>query len=83
MRKSRLAVLFGVGIAIMVLGLFLFGITFSIYQSCTTKDTIASCNSQIPLGQSLEVIGGALTATGLGLIAAVLFLPEAWQRTGS
>ena len=70
---------FGFGLVLAILGLFLFGIAFSSYQdsnanyqACLTRYFLTYCNSNAPVVSwgPLEIVGGALTAIGLGLVAA-------------
>src|SRR5207253_5785277 len=74
---------FGFGIVLTILGLFLFGIAFSSYQDSNTNYQICLkegffvtyCNSNTPIiswGVPLEIVGGGLTAIGLGLVAVPL-----------
>src|SRR5437660_11117487 len=74
---------FGFGVVLTILGLFLFGIAFSSYQesnanyqTCLKQGFFVTyCNSNTPViswGVPLEIIGGALTAIGLGLVVVPL-----------
>jgi hypothetical protein len=71
--------LLGLGVVFTILGLFLFGIAYSSYQDSNTNYQtclkqgffVTYCNSNTPVilwGVPLEIIGGTLTAIGLGLI---------------
>src|SRR2546428_12770309 len=71
---------FGLGVVLTILGLFLFGIAYSSYQdsnanyqTCLRQGFfVAYCNSNTPIiswAVPLEIVGGALTAIGLGLVA--------------
>jgi len=74
---------FGIGVVLTILGLFLFGIAFSSYQesnanyqTCLKQGFFVTyCNSNTPIiswGVPLEIVGGVLTAIGLGLVAVPL-----------
>jgi len=74
---------FGFGVVLTILGLFLFGIAFSSYQesnanyqTCLKQGFFVTyCNSNTPIiswGVPLEIVGGVLTAIGLGLVAVPL-----------
>ena len=74
---------FGIGVVLTILGLFLFGIAFSSYQESNTNYQtclregffVIYCNSNTPIiswGIPLEIVGGVLTAIGLGLVAVPL-----------
>ena len=68
----------GLGVVLTVLGLFLFGIAYSSYQvsnsnyqTCLRDFAPTYCNVNSPVaswGVPLEIIGGILTALGLGLL---------------
>src|SRR5712692_6558750 len=77
-RVGRPGVL-GFGVVLTILGLFLFGIAYSSYQDSNTNYQtclkqgffVTYCNSNTPIASwaiPLEIIGGALTAIGLGLV---------------
>ena len=74
---------FGFGVVFTILGLFLFGIAYSSYQdsnanyqTCLRQGFFVTyCNSSTPViswGVPLEIVGGALTAIGLGLVVVPL-----------
>ncbi len=74
---------FGFGVVLTILGLFLFGIAFfsyqesnANYQTCLKQGFfVTHCNSNTPIiswGVPLEIVGGVLTAIGLGLVAVPL-----------
>jgi len=83
----------GIGVVLTILGLFLFGIAFSSYQdsnanyqTCLTRYFLTYCNSNAPViswGVPLEIVGGALTAIGLGLVALPLLGRLENKRTTS
>ena len=68
----------GTGVVLTILGLFLFGIAYSSYQSSNTnyqaclRDFVPTyCNNNSPViswGVPLEIVGGILTALGAGLL---------------
>src|SRR2546427_12546680 len=73
----------GLGVVLTILGLFLFGIAYSSYQdsnmnyqTCLKQGFFVTyCNTNTPViswGVPLEIIGGVLTAIGLGLVAVPL-----------
>jgi len=79
MNRIRRREFLGLGVVLTILGLFLFGIAYSSYQySNTNYQTclkqgffVTYCNSNTPViswGVPLEIVGGALTAIGLGLV---------------
>jgi hypothetical protein len=82
MRRFGRTGFFAFGIVLTALGLFLFGIAYSSYQdsnanyqSCLTRYFLTYCNSNAPViswGVPLEIVGGALTAIGLGFAAVPL-----------
>jgi len=73
----------GLGVVLTILGLFLFGIAYSSYQDSNTNYQtclkqgffVTYCNSNSPIiswAVPLEIVGGALTAIGLGLVVVPL-----------
>jgi hypothetical protein len=70
MKRSSI---FGAGIVLTILGLFLFGIGYSAYQTCSRQ--FLGCNNTsygAPWALPMEIVGGILTALGAGLIVVPL-----------
>ncbi len=76
MNVLRTTNIFPIGVVLTVLGIFIFGIAYSSYQSsnanyqtCLRDFSPAYCNVNVPLipwGVPLQIMGGILTALGLG-----------------
>jgi len=85
----------GLGVVLTILGLFLFDIAYSSYQDSNTNYQtclkqgffVTYCNSNTPViswGVPLEIVGGALTAIGLGFVVVpLLSMLESKRLTSS
>ncbi len=81
MNVLRRTNIFAIGVVLTVLGIFLFGIAYSSYQSsnanyqtCLRDFQPTYCNVNVPIvpwGVPLQILGGILTALGLGFALSI------------